>query len=564
MDTKKGEMITRWEIDAMGEDELLSLVRRHAKLLGERFPKRAERFYCPDILDEPHLLRKLYRLNRERFIGMVVEQNKREYIAGGRWAAVLLSMGEELPQEVLRRQEQVMAKKLTTVEECTCNNGRGYEWKEVREHTTALAMESTLFLEVSEQARQLWARQYGCYVYRKTRCEHLAQAMVLRKAWLNASHLDTAKVFYSLGWPPLDVMLAYLLGGISPYIPAVDPDCAADAARRDPRTAVRLMDQDNYKEYFGDQLHPSYFADMAQTWREVLYLQYSWPDLMSLEKGHRLKKADAHCKLTLAQLRNPDWRRRDFEEALRKAGLLAAEIPLDWDSPKLAKVQRLALTQAMVCHYQWWAADLLATLAASSKPEIFTALVWGIYREDRLVSAFLLNEHGIARGEDGKPLALPEDARIGLVVPAELTKRQLALWKKRLKETGGKPAIRQLALPAQLPKWEDFEGAVTKHITVYTVAGKWGLDMGALPVHCRADLLDPLRSYGARITFETVWNGPEYSEEDVSIFDVTFFRMDSLPFDDCLPPRAVAPPEELPARFVSLAGAAFRQLAGLK
>lgn len=151
-------------------------------------------------------------------------------------------------------------------------------------------------------------------------------------------------------------------------------------------------------------------------------------------------------------------------------------------------MQRLALTRAMVYHYQWRAGDLLAAMAASPKPEIFTGLIWGIYRENRLETVFLLTENGIARGEDEEPLALPKNASIGLVVPAELTKQQLALWKRRLKDVGGKPPIRQTALPAQPPKWEDFEGAVTRHITLYTASGKWGLDMGPLPVHCRAGL----------------------------------------------------------------------------
>ena len=162
----------------MDEEELLALVRRHANLLGERFPKKRDQFYCPDILDEPHLLRKLYRLDREQFIGMVLLQNQREYISGGRWAAVLLSQGETLPEEVLRRQEQVMSKTLTRVEEHTCTNGRGYEWNETLEHTTALAIESALFLEVSEQARRLW--QEHRYFYRKTRCDQRSQAMALR------------------------------------------------------------------------------------------------------------------------------------------------------------------------------------------------------------------------------------------------------------------------------------------------------------------------------------------------------------------------------------------------
>lgn len=229
---------------------------------------------------------------------------------------------------------------------------------------------------------------------------------------------------------------------------------------------------------------------------EFLYLQYGWPDKTPLERGHRLKKADAHCKLVLDRLWNPGWPRRDFEEELKKVGLLASEIPPAWDSPKLAKLQRLTLTKVMACHYQWRAGELLSALAAAPKPEIFTALVWGVYREDRLESVFLLDGNGTAWGEDGVPFPLSDDAQVGLVVPAEMTKGQLTLWKKRLKEAGGKPLIRQLTIPSQPPEWGRFEGAVTKHITIYTVSGKWGLDMGLLSKHCRADLLDLLHGYG--------------------------------------------------------------------
>lgn len=563
METRKGEVITRREIDVMGEEELLDLVRRHAKLLGERFPKQADRFYCPDILDESHLLRKLYRLDRERFVELVQEQNKREYIAGGHWAAILISQGEPLPDEVLCRQEQVMSKSLTQTEERTHSNGRGYEWKETHEYTTALAMESALFWDVSEKARGMWRNWYDRYCYQTTKSNHLAEAFSLRETWLGASHADSAQILCSLGWKPLDMMLAYLLGVHIEHYSPVDPDCAADAARRDPETAVKLMDSDQYKTWFGDQLHPTYFVEMAQTWREFLYLQYGWPDKAPLEKGHRLKKADAHCKLVLERLRNPGWPQRDFEEELKRVGLLISETPPVWDSSKLAKLQRLALTRAMIYHYQWRAGELRSALAAAPKPELFTALVWGVYQKDRLENVFLLDGAGTAWGEDGAPFPLSDDAQVGLVVPTEMTKGQLILWKKRLKETGGKPPIRQLTIPSQPPEWGEFEGAVTKHITIYTVSGKWGLDMGALSKHCRADLLDPLHGYGARITFEAVWNGPEYNEEDVSVSGVTFYHMDPLPFEDYLPQRAVVPPEKLPARFVCLAGAAFRQLAGL-
>lgn len=85
---------------------------------------------------------------------------------------------------------------------------------------------------------------------------------------------------------------------------------------------------------------------------------------------------------------------------------------------------------------------------------------------------------------------------MGLAETTELDKKQLALWKKRRKAAGEKPLIRQLSIQAQSPAFEDVEGRNTKQTTIYTVAGKWGLDMGDLSVHRRADLLDPIHGRG--------------------------------------------------------------------
>ena len=48
------------------------------------------------------------------------------------------------------------------------------------------------------------------------------------------------------------------------------------------------------------------------------------------------------------------------------------------------------------------------------------------------------------------------------------------------------------------------------------------------------------------------------------VHGAVFYRLEGMPFGDYLPRRAVVSPEELPARFVSMAGAAFKRLAGLK
>ena len=91
-----------------------------------------------------------------------------------------------------------------------------------------------------------------------------------------------------------------------------------------------------------------------------------------------------------------------------------------------------------------------------------------------------------------------------------------------------------------------------------------GAGHGQSAGHNRADLLDPLHGYGARIFFDGVSNGPEYNNDDVMVHGAAFYRLEGMPFGACLPQRAVVSPEELPARFVSMAGAAFKQLAGLK
>ena len=80
----------------------------------------------------------------------------------------------------------------------------------------------------------------------------------------------------------------------------------------------------------------------------------------------------------------------------------------------------------------------------------------------------------------------------------------------------------------------------------------------------RADLLDPIHGYGARVTFDRINNGPEYNNDIVMIHGASFYRLGGMPFGDYLPQRAVVALEEQPVRFASMAGAVFKQLTGLK
>ena len=556
MEKDRKTAITNAEIDAMTNEELLRLAKLRGPYIGRWSRSVKEDHYHDRVLDVPHFLRRLLQVHPKQFTRTLA---KLAYPESAQWSAVALSQG--LGVHNLSVIERDMPPKLARIEVKEMR-GSGGPYQLVMEHSYSLS--SALLLEVSAAARQIWTDQYPQYRFQKTRCDQLAAAMVLRECWLQKSHGETARLFYQLGWKPLDVMLAWLIGDYTTFGESIDPACAAEAAREDPETAVWLLDPDHYRAYFTDQFHFSYDSLMAQAWTTFLYCYCGWTDFAPLEKGHRLKRMNAHYQATLERCRTPDWARLELEKELRTTGLLASETPPDWSSPKLAKAQRLALTKALVCHYQWRASDLLAALAAAEQPEVFTSLLWGVYREDQLETAFLLNRDGIASGENGQPVDLPADARVGLAATTELDKKQLALWKKRVKDAGGKPPIRQLSIPVQPLDFSDIGGRNTKHITIYTVSGKWGLDMGDLPGHERADLLDPIHGYGARIFFDGVSNGPEYNNDDVMVHGAAFYRLEGMPFGDCLPQRAVVSPEELPARFVSMAGAAFKQLAGLK
>lgn len=555
MDTQRKYAITNAEIDAMTDEELLRLAKTQGKYVGQRFTTVTEDHFHDRVLDAPHFLRRLCQVHPKQFSKLLAEIF---FTDAAHWNAVGLSQGRSVHN--LSKIEASMPQKLSEVQENTMR-GSGGPWKMTVERSFSL--DSALLLEVSDVAWKLWQEQYPKYHFQKTKSHQLAEALVMRERWLNKTQAESVQVFYQLGWKPLDVMLAWIMGTVSTETP-IDPDCAAAAAREDPETAVWLLDPDHYRALFTDQYHPSYDVAMAQTWTTFLYCNRGWTDFTPLEKGHRLKKMNAHYKEVLERCHTPDWARLVFEKELRKVGLLSGETTLDWSSPKLAKAQRLALTKALVFHYQWRAADLLKAFVHSGNKKLFMGLLWGIYYDDRLETAFLLDSDGTAREENGEALDIPSDGQVGLVSTTELTKQQLALWKKRIKEAGVKQPIRQLAIPAQPPFFDDIGGRNTKHITIYTVSGKWGLEMGDYSGHCRADLLDPIHHYGARIVFDHVSNGPEYNEEDVMLHGVAFYRLGDMPFEDYLPQRAVISPEELPARFVSMAGAAFKQMAGLK
>lgn len=74
------------------------------------------------------------------------------------------------------------------------------------------------------------------------------------------------------------------------------------------------------------------------------------------------------------------------------------------------------------------------------------ALVWGIYNGDRLAKSFRCRENGLFCDSEGEEFELPEDARIRLVFPLELSKEEKKAWQEQIREEDLEQPIEQLDL----------------------------------------------------------------------------------------------------------------------
>lgn len=75
-------------------------------------------------------------------------------------------------------------------------------------------------------------------------------------------------------------------------------------------------------------------------------------------------------------------------------------------------------------------------------------------------------------------------------------------------------------------------------------------------------MADLLHGYGAQMVFDGIWRGPEYGPEIITAEKVVFYRFQHFLLWEHVPESLVCALEELPARFVSTALAAFRAIVG--
>ena len=173
MEKNRKTAITNAEIDAMTNEELLQLAKTRGQYIDRWTYGFHEDHYCDRVLDVPSFLRRLIQVHPKQFTRTLA---KLAYPNSAQWSAVALSQG--LGVHNLSVLERSMPPKLARVE-VKDMRGSGGPYQLVMEHSYSLS--SALLLEVSTVARKIWMDQYPQYRFQKTRCDHLAKAMVMRE-----------------------------------------------------------------------------------------------------------------------------------------------------------------------------------------------------------------------------------------------------------------------------------------------------------------------------------------------------------------------------------------------
>lgn len=197
------------------------------------------------------------------------------------------------------------------------------------------------------------------------------------------------------------------------------------------------------------------------------------------------------------------------------------------------------------------------------------SLLWGYYRNGELQTAFVLKEDGRMVDGNGEAASSEsfshEQGRIGLVHPEELTESERNFWKKYAGKEKWKQPFPQIKIPVCQGRYDlsAFKGIRVKQLFLITAAGKWGLYQGSdKNQYMSYHMADLLHGYGAQLTFDGIWRGPEYFPEIITMDRVVFYRFRHFLLWDHVPESLVCAPEELPVRFVSTALAAFRGIVG--
>lgn len=191
------------------------------------------------------------------------------------------------------------------------------------------------------------------------------------------------------------------------------------------------------------------------------------------------------------------------------------------------------------------------------------SLIWGEYKEGKLVAMFRYMEDGTFNTIDEEEHELTPDTVIGLIHPLELSEEERELWKEQLEDyeviQPFPQIVREVFLVAEDEKVtvERFGGIQINGRSLFGKITKYGWNRGSVEdagVYYSFYKEDTRAGLGAELAFEGAPVGYE-EEDDVCLFEIQFYKAGtvsrgSYSYDEVDDARRIVP-KQVPERFFS-------------
>lgn len=196
--------------------------------------------------------------------------------------------------------------------------------------------------------------------------------------------------------------------------------------------------------------------------------------------------------------------------------------------------QKMRLELALSAERQW-SADAWKDLFVKNPVmhQFAIGLIWGVYEEGKLIQSFRYMEDGSFNTEEEEEFAFPQQGRIGLVHPIELTKESVDAWKQQLEDYEITQPIEQLGREIfyiteeekKSKRMERYGGYIMNALSLGGKLQAMGWyrgsvqDAGGFYTYYREDESVGL---GAELHFSGTYVGAGY-EDEVTVYDVRFY-----------------------------------------
>lgn len=167
----------------------------------------------------------------------------------------------------------------------------------------ALCAEDALY-DVSASIKNYWNTVYRTFQNPQEKYQALLKFVNAGEKYLGTSHTESIRKLKTCGWTAADIMATYINNRIGISRLNLSPDVAAQAAKEDWSTALRLLESESYQQYFPYR-DSTYYPSMQFAWIDFMYYFLEYEDQTFLKLNHKRKRLCKHCQTVLEKLEHP-------------------------------------------------------------------------------------------------------------------------------------------------------------------------------------------------------------------------------------------------------------------